>query len=100
MARNDKIPIEPGLPRSYTEPIPWLHALTARLFSLLRLMIDQVNVMLDGWLLVLASLPAADAQQRGRLVIIRGGAGVTDTLYVCMKSAADTYSWRTIVTGG
>lgn len=100
MSRNDKLPQEPGLPRAYEEPQEWLRALTSRLYSLLRLMIDSVNLLIDGYQVVVAALPTANSQQRGRIVILRGGVGVTDTLYVCMKSAADTFSWRTIVTGG
>lgn len=44
--------------------------------------------------------PAATAANRGQLWIDQGGAGVTDTLYICMKAVADTYSWVQIVTGG
>lgn len=47
-----------------------------------------------------ASRPTAAAAVRGMLWVVRGGTGVTDTLEVCMKAAADTYSWVTIVTGG
>jgi hypothetical protein len=43
--------------------------------------------------------PAADAANRGQLWYSRSGAGLADTLEVCLKSAADTYSWKTIITG-
>lgn len=37
--------------------------------------------------------------ERGQLKNVQGAGGVADTLQMCMKSAADTYSWKTIVTG-
>lgn len=37
---------------------------------------------------------------RGMMWVVQGGAGVTDTLEICMKAAANTYSWITITTGG
>jgi len=36
---------------------------------------------------------------RAGLYFVQGGAGVADTLYCCMKSAADTYSWKLVATG-
>jgi hypothetical protein len=47
-----------------------------------------------------AALPAASASYRGVIAMVQGGNGVTDALYQCMKSAANTYSWVLIVTGG
>jgi len=47
-----------------------------------------------------AAAPTCDATQRNTLWIVNGGAGVTDTVSVCLKAAADTYSWVTITTGG
>lgn len=44
--------------------------------------------------------PTCDATQRGKLWIVNGGAGVTDTVTLCLKAAADTYSWVVITTGG
>jgi len=44
-------------------------------------------------------LPAASAAYRGKMLRVEGGAGVADLLYMCMKSAADTYSWVQIATG-
>jgi hypothetical protein len=44
--------------------------------------------------------PTADAAHRGMIWTTWGAAGVTDTFEVCLKSAADTYSWVPIVTGG
>ena len=45
-------------------------------------------------------LPTASASYRGVIAIVQGGNGVTDALYQCMKSAANTYSWVIIATGG
>lgn len=44
--------------------------------------------------------PTCTSSVRGRIWTTQGGAGVTDTLYQCMKSAADTYAWITVTTGG
>lgn len=46
------------------------------------------------------SRPAAGSAYRGMLFVTQGGAGTTDTISVCLKSAANTYSWVPIVTGG
>ena len=43
--------------------------------------------------------PAADVNSRGKLWYSRSAGGAADTLEVCLKSAADTYSWKTISTG-
>jgi hypothetical protein len=37
--------------------------------------------------------------QAGVMQYVAGATGVADTLQMCMKSSANTYSWRTIVTG-
>lgn len=44
--------------------------------------------------------PTCDVTKRGTLWIDQGGTGVTDELFTCLKAAADTYSWRSITTGG
>lgn len=43
--------------------------------------------------------PAASATYQGGLMVVYGGAGVADTLQICLKAAGGTYSWKTIVTG-
>lgn len=43
--------------------------------------------------------PAASVDHRGKLWYSKNGAAVADTISVCLKSAADTYSWVTISTG-
>lgn len=44
--------------------------------------------------------PTAGSAYRGMLFVTQGAGGVTDTLSVCLKSAANTYSWVSIITGG
>lgn len=43
---------------------------------------------------------ACSATTRGQLFLEEGAADATDTLYMCMKAAANTYSWISITTGG
>jgi len=45
------------------------------------------------------TLPTADASYRGKMIRVEGGAGVADKLYICMKSASDTYSWVQVASG-
>lgn len=45
------------------------------------------------------TLPAASASFRGVIAFQPGGSSVADTMKMCIKSAADTYSWVTVVTG-
>lgn len=48
---------------------------------------------------VVEALPAAEEGRRGQVVLVTGDPGVADTLQVCLKSAADTYSWKVLQTG-
>jgi hypothetical protein len=43
--------------------------------------------------------PTANAANRGCLWYSKSAAGAADTVQICLKSAADTYSWVTIATG-
>lgn len=45
------------------------------------------------------ALPTAAAALRGALFVVQGANGVADTLQVCLKSSADTYSWKAVATG-
>lgn len=45
------------------------------------------------------ALPAPSGSLRGALFVVRGAAGVADTLQVCLKSSADAYSWKILATG-
>lgn len=42
------------------------------------------------------SAPTADSEHRGKIIVIKGGAGVADVLKVCVKNAADAYVWKTV----
>ncbi|HEY1089314.1 MAG TPA: hypothetical protein VGE37_16530, partial [Archangium sp.] len=43
--------------------------------------------------------PTANAANRGTIWYSRSAGGAADTVEICVKSAADTYSWVTIATG-
>lgn len=43
--------------------------------------------------------PTADAANRGTVWYSKSAGGAADTVQICLKSAADTYSWVTIATG-
>jgi|GEM_PF-1354811 len=40
--------------------------------------------------------PTCNSANRGKLVMVQGGAGVQDTFRICAKDAADAYAYRTI----
>jgi hypothetical protein len=40
--------------------------------------------------------PTCEAATRGRINYVAGGAGVADTVRVCVKSAADSYAWTAL----
>lgn len=46
------------------------------------------------------SLGTCDASHRNQIKVVDGGVGVTDTLSMCMKSAANSYNWIPIGSGG
>jgi hypothetical protein len=39
------------------------------------------------------ALPSATSGLRGKMLLLRGGAGVADTFHVCMKNSSDAYVW-------
>lgn len=43
--------------------------------------------------------PLADVSLRGAIFLERGGAGVADLLYMCMKNDLDEYNWIQIAVG-
>jgi hypothetical protein len=47
-----------------------------------------------------AQRPTCNSSARGRIWITQGVGGVTDSLFYCMKAAADTYAWIAGPTGG
>jgi len=48
---------------------------------------------------VVTELPDAEDGRRGQVVFVKGGDGEADTLQICLKSAADAYSWKVLQTG-
>lgn len=46
-----------------------------------------------------AARPAAAEAQRGKFWVVLGEPGVADAIFVCLKSAANTYSWVQVATG-
>jgi hypothetical protein len=45
-------------------------------------------------------LPTCNAGLRGDLWVVQGASGVTDAFKVCLKAAANSYSWIQVTTGG
>ena len=58
--------------------------------------IVRVYSKTDGQIYGKDDAPAAGSGYRGFLHITEGGAGVADTLEVCLKKSDDTYSWLTV----
>lgn len=61
----------------------------------------QAHFSKDGLLRVNqqnAAKPTCNADNRGRLFFLDGGAGVADIMEVCMKEAGGTYGWETVAT--
>lgn len=58
------------------------------------------NVQVNG-ALKLSSLAAGtcDATKAGTMQYVAGASGVADQLVMCMKSSANTYSWKLVVSG-
>lgn len=43
-----------------------------------------------------AYLPTAKESRRGQIGILKGGTGVADKIYICIKDSDDTYKWKQI----
>ncbi|MGC5328355.1 hypothetical protein [Brevibacillus sp. SYSU BS000544] len=56
----------------------------------------EIGDYLPGRSLSVEVLPTADASQRGRIVIVTGGTGVADVIYVCVKTSSDSYIWKQV----
>lgn len=69
--------------------------------SVALLLKDDLSAVSNGGVIVntTASRPTAAVAYRGMLWVVQGAGGAADTLSVCLKSAGDTYSWKTISTG-
>ena len=65
---------------------------------------EKANIDKDGMLRVgignAAAAPTCDATQRMKIWTISAASGSADTVKICLKSAADAYSWVQIATGG
>ena len=48
---------------------------------------------LDEHLDNIDDLPPASEEYRGRIWVVPGGVGVSDTAYICVKDNTDTYVW-------
>jgi len=46
-----------------------------------------------------SALPTPEEAYRGHMIRVEGGAGVADKLYICMKTATDTYTWVEVASG-
>ena len=58
----------------------------------------QARLVGTGVRLVTGSRPTCDATARGLMFYVAGGAGVADTIAICGKSDADSYSWVALAT--
>jgi hypothetical protein len=57
---------------------------------------EDVEALTLGYLVLFPTLPTASATNRGRMAIIYGGAGVADTVKVCLKQADGSYAWAVV----
>jgi hypothetical protein len=58
--------------------------------------ISGVWTFTPGFMFGAGTEPACNASTRGRAVMVQGGAGVADTLRVCLKTAVDSYAWTAL----
>ena len=56
------------------------------------------KIQAGGLQFLTGSRPTCDASSRGMTWYVAGGAGVADTIEICGKAAADTYSWVALAT--
>lgn len=59
----------------------------------------NINVLTAKKPKSIKTLPNANSKHRGDIYLVKGDNGTADTLYICLKSSSDTYSWVTIATG-
>lgn len=100
MARGDKIPRDPNLPRPRGDQLEgWSKALVDRLSSVLARNADSVNLLIDGFLLGVNQAPPANAENRSRMVVVQGGTGTRDRLYWVRREADGSYYLAEVAEG-
>ena len=62
--------------------------------------ISGVWTFMPGFMFGAGTEPVCNALTRGRVVMVQGGAGVADTLRVCLKNAVDAYCMDQRCTNG
>jgi hypothetical protein len=67
--------------------------------SELKVYFDGIYVILNTAIKIGDSAEVASSANRGTIRYVAGGAGVPDKFEVCIKSAADIYSWETFLEG-
>ena len=40
------------------------------------------------------ALPTAGAEYRGKMAVLKGGIGVADAVYICLKQDDESYDWE------
>lgn len=58
--------------------------------------ISGVWTFTPGFMFGAGTEPECNALTRGRVVMVQGGAGVADSLRVCLKNAVDSYEWTAL----
>ena len=58
--------------------------------------ISGVWTFMPGFMFGAGTEPVCNTLTRGRVVMVQGGAGVADTLRVCLKNASDAYLWTAL----
>lgn len=78
-------------------------AVTPRVDDLVRVVIDPrgdryVDDVLGRYfaLPIVVTLPEATSSLRGVMVLVEGGTGAADAVYVCRKDADDEYEWSAL----
>jgi len=53
----------------------------------------NLKQLLDARIEIVTSLPTADSSRRGQIVVLDGGSGNPDKVYICLKNSSDSYEW-------
>lgn len=64
-----------------------------------RLVIDESSGLPAWQSIVVSALPTASATYQGKILVVAGATGVADVAYICLKSSANTYSWKQLLSG-